>query len=291
MGRASPERFTQITLFKRRRKLVELLRQRPGNVDRKLVAGTARLQDFWRQILGADHVPPAGSRRRLDRVSSSRMLPGHETGSAPPSPRARSSWRAAPGPAKFPQSVSPAPERPPGGREAGQIDLHDVQPVVKVFAELALLGEPLAAACWWPRRRERQTSIVCEPPTRSKDRSCRTAQQLGLHGGRNLADLIQEDGAPRWPFRNGLRLGPRRRERAFLVPEQLALQERLRQRGTVHRNERLLPSAAMTRARPVQQVPCRCPSPPKISTWLTVSATWLISSNTSCIRGLLLRML
>ena len=42
-----------------------------------------------------------------------------------------------------------------------------------------------------------RTSIGIDslPPTRSKTRSCRTAQQQHLHVGRDLADLIEEDAA------------------------------------------------------------------------------------------------
>jgi hypothetical protein len=86
------------------------------------------------------------------------------------------------------------------------------------------------------------------------------AQQLDLHRQRHVVDVVEEERAAvassKRP-RRSLRVG----ERALLVTEQLALEQRLGQRAARQRDERLLARrrAGGSRAR---CTPCRCRSPP-----------------------------
>ena len=76
------------------------------------------------------------------------------------------------------------------------------------------------------------------PPTRSTPRSCRTRSSFTCAAERHVADLVEEEGAAvglleAAPVAPLVRAG----EGALLVAEQLALEERLGQRGAVDRHE------------------------------------------------------
>jgi len=70
------------------------------------------------------------------------------------------------------------------------------------------------------------------------------AKQLCLHLERQLADLVQEDGAPVRELEAALLLLDRAREGAALVSEQLALDERRRQRRAVDLHHHVAAAAA-----------------------------------------------
>src|SRR5262249_61106361 len=70
------------------------------------------------------------------------------------------------------------------------------------------------------------------------------AHQVYLRRERDLAHLVEEHGAPGRLLEAALAARDRARERALLVPEQLALEQRLRERGAVEPDEgRLGPRA------------------------------------------------
>ena len=69
------------------------------------------------------------------------------------------------------------------------------------------------------------------------------AQQLGLHGQRHLADLVEEERPAGRRLDLALRSLARAGEGAPLVPEQLALEEGLGDGRAVDRNERTRPPA------------------------------------------------
>src|SRR5262249_11113723 len=77
------------------------------------------------------------------------------------------------------------------------------------------------------------------------------AEQLRLHRRRHLADLVEEDGALLGRLEEPAAVVRRARERASPVAEQLALEERLLERGAVDGEERRLRTRAlaMDRAR------------------------------------------
>src|SRR5262249_42250567 len=64
------------------------------------------------------------------------------------------------------------------------------------------------------------------------------AQQLDLQVERQLADLVEEQRAAVGLFEETASIGARVRERALLVPEELALEQVLRDRTAVDRHER-----------------------------------------------------
>src|SRR3970040_1846283 len=70
-------------------------------------------------------------------------------------------------------------------------------------------------------------------------------QQLGLCGKAEIADFVQEEGPAvrELDLAEAARQGPR--ERPFLVSEQLALDERVRDGGAIDGDERTLPTGAV----------------------------------------------
>ncbi len=71
------------------------------------------------------------------------------------------------------------------------------------------------------------------------------AQQFDLHWRREVADLIQEQGPTRGPFDESLALFVRPGKRSLLVPEQLALDQVLRDGAAVDRDEGLVFAIAL----------------------------------------------
>ncbi|KAK0330811.1 hypothetical protein LTR94_031359, partial [Friedmanniomyces endolithicus] len=68
-------------------------------------------------------------------------------------------------------------------------------------------------------------------------------QQLDLQRQRYVADLVQEQGAAVGLFDLARRRLHRAGERALLMPEQFAFQQRLRDRGAIDRDERRVAAA------------------------------------------------
>ena len=64
------------------------------------------------------------------------------------------------------------------------------------------------------------------------------AQELDLHGGVDLADLVEEERAAARELEAALALGDRAREGALFVAEELALEQLPRERGAVDGDER-----------------------------------------------------
>ena len=64
------------------------------------------------------------------------------------------------------------------------------------------------------------------------------SQQQALHARRHLPDLVEEDGAVARHLELPGLVAVRAREAALHVPEQLGLEQVLRQPGAVHRHER-----------------------------------------------------
>ena len=69
------------------------------------------------------------------------------------------------------------------------------------------------------------TLIVSLPPTRSNLALLQDAQELGLHGERHVADLVEEERPSARALELPAPLLRRAGERARLVPEELALDE------------------------------------------------------------------
>src|SRR5207248_9272589 len=71
------------------------------------------------------------------------------------------------------------------------------------------------------------------------------AQELHLDGGGQLADLVEEERAGRGLREASVLLHDGARERAALVAEELALEDRLRDRRTIDGDERPLRAGAL----------------------------------------------
>jgi hypothetical protein len=75
------------------------------------------------------------------------------------------------------------------------------------------------------------------------------AQELHLHGRRHLAELVEEECAAASGDEEARLIARRSAERAAAVAEELCLEERLRERAAVDRDEpsEVSPGAAMAR--------------------------------------------
>src|SRR5204863_4017486 len=83
------------------------------------------------------------------------------------------------------------------------------------------------------------------------------AQQLHLRRQRHIADLVEEQRPGMREFEAADTALRGAGERALLVPEQFALEQRLRQRTNVHRDERLRASRTETMDRPRHELLAR----------------------------------
>jgi hypothetical protein len=87
-------------------------------------------------------------------------------------------------------------------------------------------------------------------------------QQLALEFQRQLAHFVEKDGAAIGEREPSLAARRRARERALLVPEELALNEGGRNGGAIHRHQRLFTTLCWRRGWRGQTVPCPCRSRP-----------------------------
>ena len=84
------------------------------------------------------------------------------------------------------------------------------------------------------------TGIASVAPTGITSRSCSTRSSFTCERGGHLADLVEEEGAAPRRREESLLVAHRAGEGALHVAEQLALQQALRQRAAVDREERAL---------------------------------------------------
>ena len=87
------------------------------------------------------------------------------------------------------------------------------------------------------------------------------AQELDLHRRRDLPDLIQKERATRGRFEDAETVLHRAREGATRVPEELALEERVRERAAVDRDKRSGAPEATRGAATARVAPSRRRSP------------------------------
>src|SRR5262249_51963993 len=133
--------------------------------------------------------------------------------------------------------------------ERRHVDLHDVDSVEEVFAEAPLVDFVFEDAV----RRSDEARVerdLAVRPDRAHFALLQRAKQLRLHLERQLADLVEEQRSTVRLHEEtiALRLGVR--ERAALVAEELALEQRRRHGRAVDRDERtvLAPALLMNRA-------------------------------------------
>ena len=165
-----------------------------------------------------------------------------------------------------------------------QVDRVSVQPIEQVFAEL-VRGRPCPPGCGSSRRSTRTSvEITCSPPTRWNCCSCSTRSNLLCSSG-GMSPISSRNNVPPLHCSNL----PMRRLSApvkdpLLVPEQLAFEQRLGNRRTVHRQKRpLRPLAELVQRRATSSLPV--PLSPRINTVTFCDATRPIALYTSCIAG------
>src|SRR6187549_3292652 len=118
----------------------------------------------------------------------------------------------------------------------GKRDRDAVQPVVEVAAEHATLDEILER-CVGRRNQAHVDLTEVVPAHGSKLARLENAEERRLRGRRQLADLVEEQGTLMRRSDEPLAGGHRTRERPSLVPEELAVDERLAHRAAVDRYE------------------------------------------------------
>ena len=117
-----------------------------------------------------------------------------------------------------------------------QLDVDHVQPVEQILAKQVLVhrGLEIAVGGGDDARVERHLGFAAH---RTHPPLLQCAQQLGLQRHRQLADLVHEQRARVGLHEQARARVARVRERALDVTEQLALQQRIRHRRAVHRDE------------------------------------------------------
>ena len=167
-----------------------------------------------------------------------------------------------------------------------EVDVEDVEPVVEVVAELAQRDRVAERAVGGGEHPDVHLDRLGAAHP-EEGAALEHPQQLDLGGGRDLADLVEEDGAgvgqlePAQPPLGGAGEG------ALLVAEQLALEQGVGQRGAVDGDERLAAARARGRGCALATSSLPVPLSPWISTVLETGAICSILTSTSWIGGAL----
>ena len=125
-----------------------------------------------------------------------------------------------------------------------QVDVDDVQPVEQVLAEAAV-RQALFQILVGGGDDAHVDLLAARRPQRPDLALLQDAQQLGLQRGRQLADLVEEQGAAVGLDEQAGAIRARVGERAALVAEQLALQQRVGDGGAVDGDERAFAARAV----------------------------------------------
>ena len=153
-------------------------------------------------------------------------------------------------------------------------DRKHVEAVVEIAAEPALRAPPRRGRGWSRRSPARRRRPSRGLPSRSTCPSCRTRSSFGCSssGSSPISSrkIVPRCASSKRPIWVRMRAG----ERAALAAEQLALDQRRRQRGAVDDDERpVAPRAAAGESR-ARAAPCRCRSRRRAAPWRRSSATW-----------------
>lgn len=121
-----------------------------------------------------------------------------------------------------------------------QIDVHDAEPIIEIFAERALFNRFLEIHV----RGRDDADIHFDRLTPAHPFKCvilKKPQQLHLQSIGQFADLVEEERSSLSKFNLALLLPHGSRERSALVTEQLRLQQAFRNRTAIDRDKRPLP--------------------------------------------------
>ena len=120
-----------------------------------------------------------------------------------------------------------------------QPERHHVEPVVEVLAEAPVARPPPRDRGWWPRPRARRPCTGARRADALAARaSCRTRSSFACTAEGQLADLVEEERPAVGELEPAQLALVRAGERALLVAEELALEQRLGERGARHLHER-----------------------------------------------------
>jgi hypothetical protein len=143
-----------------------------------------------------------------------------------------------------------------------QLDREDVQPVVEILAQLARAHRvPRVLVGRGDDADVHRLFLASAEPAEAP--LLEHAQQLDLRGRLHLGDLVEEQRAAVRELEDARAAIVRAGERPLLVAEDLALEQRLGNRGAVDRDERETPTAGSTRGSSARRAPCRCPTRPR----------------------------
>ena len=142
-------------------------------------------------------------------------------------------------------------------RERRHAHRQHLQAVEEVLAETPCLAPRPRGRCWSRRSRARRP---CAAPCAEREVLLRLQQleQLRLRRERELADLVEEQRAVLGRGHLARDAARRGRVRARDGAEQLALDQRLGQRGAVELDERLVGAAGRCRGSRARSGSCRC---------------------------------
>ena len=136
----------------------------------------------------------------------------------------------------------------------------DVQPVVQILAERALLDHLLADRSSWRRSTRTSTLTVCESPTRSNSRDCSTRSSFACSAGL-IVPTSSRNSVPRLRLLEpALAVGDGAGERAAHVAEELGFEQRLGNRAAVDARRTADCAAGSRRESRARPAPCRCRS-------------------------------
>ena len=166
-------------------------------------------------------------------------------------------------------------------------DAHDDlgEAVIKVLAEACPRRSSPPDSGGWRRRSACRRRSRWRPPIRSITRSCRKRSSLTCKRQRDVADLVEEQGAAMGELDLALGGLDRAGEGALLVAEQFGLEQILGDRGAVDRDEAAAARAGWCGGRRGRAIPCRCREAPSSITETSVLATRSIVRATLVISG------
>ena len=173
--------------------------------------------------------------------------------------------------------VSPLPQR-------RHLDDHDGQAKVEVLAKLPA-GDHSCRFLFVAAITRVSLWISCRPPTRWKRLSCRKRRSFTWTDGGRSPISSRNSVPPAADFDVSFALRVRAGEGAFLVAEEFALQQVLRNGIAVDGDERAV-SCALRRWSACATISLPVPLSPRISTGAVVGATLRMKLKTDCICGL-----
>ncbi len=198
--------------------------------------------------------------RRSIRFASSRTLPGHGHSASAASARCASCTSARPSAHVVRGEVADQQRQVFETRAQGRhLDGEHVEAMEQILAERAL--DDVLFEIAMSRGDDAHVTAHRHVVAHALEHALlEHAEQLHLHGGAHVADLVEEQRAALGDLEPALAGGDGAREGALLMAEQLALEQFGGDRSAVHRDERDDCDGATDREWRGRPLPCRCPT-------------------------------